>query len=146
MTPLPPPSIRAADLRSFAYVVNCPTGDGVGLSPATGAVGGADAIVDLFEIVAYGDVTGDGAEEAVAFLSCALASGGNVTVPNVVVVEATADGPRQLGAAIDGSAPRLDGALLVVDRYEYLPDDPRCCPSVRFEVRLRWDGSAWAAA
>jgi hypothetical protein len=118
----------------------------VELSPATGAVGGTDAAVDLFEIAEYGDVTGDGTEEAVAFLSCALASGGNVTVPNVVVVEATSDGPRQLGPALEGSSPRLDGATVVVQRYEYLPDDPRCCPSINFEARFRWDGSAWVAA
>lgn len=146
LPPPPPPSIRTADLNGFTYIVNCPGGEDVGVSPATGAVGGADAIVDIFEIAGYGDVTGDGTEDAVAFLSCAAASGGNLAISNVLVVEATGDGPRQVGSAIDGSSPRLEESAVVVQRYEYLPDDPRCCPSINSEVRLRWDGATWVEA
>lgn len=145
--PRPPaPSIRATDLSSLTYVVDCPAGEGVALSPTTGAVGGVDATVDIFEIVAYGDVNGEGTEDAAVWLTCVPASGGLTAVSNVVVVEATSDGPRQLGPALEGSSPRLEGATVVVQRYEYLPDDPRCCPSINFEARFRWDGSAWVAA
>ena len=94
------------------------------VSPTTGAADRADAAIDTFQTGGYADVNGDGTDDAVVAMDYAFASGGNAATPNVAVGEIGPNGPRQLGPAIDGFGPRLEGSTIVVKRAQYLRADP----------------------
>ncbi|MCZ7631434.1 MAG: hypothetical protein M5U19_21330 [Microthrixaceae bacterium] len=93
--------------------------------------------------VQYGDLTGDGGEEAVVSFEC-YAVGGNA-YPIVVSLVFTSEGdePVLLGAAITGASPTIDGDSLRTSDPVWTPDDPRCCPSGTDEKSWRYHDGTW---
>ena len=92
-----PTPIEAVDLQEATFRVLCLDGER-DLTPGTEA--GGNELESGPTGVVYADVTGDGAKDAVASLSCAVA-GGNGYASSVVVMSSEADGLRQVGAPID---------------------------------------------
>ena len=142
-TILPLPPIRDIDLTSVTYRIDCPNGDGIEITPADGPTstpdGGAQLESDLSAV--YGDLTGDGTDDALVHLVCTFSDGGNAFVSSVALVVSEVGGPRQLGDAIDGYEPTTVGDLASIARAEFSPDDARCCPSTTRYVPVRFDGT-----
>lgn len=100
--------------------------------------------------VAYGDLTGDGVDEAAIILDC---STGNRPIPVGRVMTVGLDAPVALAAVptppLPGDASRIELASMAIADGELLTtwivldaDDPPCCPSHREHVTYRWDGSS----
>lgn len=130
-TTAPPPDIRSIDLRNGTYRALCPVGVGeVELRPSQGPTQTPDGAVQVEDFDPFfGDMTGDGREDAVVSIGCVFADGGNAYVSSVVLVTAERDGPRQVGPPVDGFEPVLTGSSVVVSRAVFADADPRCCPS-----------------
>lgn len=64
---------------------------------------------DPFEPI-FGDLTGDGREDALISVGCVFAQGGNAFVGSVVLVTSDRDGPRQIGPPVEGYDPLLVGS------------------------------------
>lgn len=141
--PPPPPPIAEVDLRAATYRLLCPGGETeVNLRAPSSPSPGGPVMVDLFE-PAFGEVTGDGREDAVIHVSCVFADGANIAGSAVVVVSSEAAGPTQIGGPIEGYSPAVIDGRLVVSRAVFGPDDARCCPSATVHVPVRFDGSSW---
>lgn len=125
-TPTTPPSadIRDVDFSGVADV-----------RQAVEAVGGD---LSLLEVV-YGDLTGDGADEAVVLIP----SGG--TMGNIGFLVYTMEGSDlrllldRLGIWV---AVEIEGKQLIQVQPLYSADDPECCPSQLKRTYYEWDGSA----
>ena len=97
--------------------------------------------------VLYGDLTGDGIEEAVVPVS----SGGTMGDIAYVVLTPSDGGvavlPMEQGDSATGSVTVdiVDGKL-VDTRPEYGPTDPECCPSMLRKTAYAWNGSKFAIA
>lgn len=138
-TVAPPPDIRSLDLRSGTYRVPCPLGGPeteIHPAQATSPTPEGNVVIESFDPV-FGDVTGDGIDDAVIAVNCA-AQGGNAVVSSVILVISETGGLRQVGPPIDGYAPKLVGSTLGVARAVYAADDPMCCPSSVRYVPLRF--------
>ena len=90
-------------------------------------------------LIALGDVTGDGSDEAVAVL--AHNSGGSGVFPFLAVVEDADGHPGHiatiaLGDRVKVTGLRIDDGIVFADLVEHGPDDPMCCPSQK--VRREW--------
>lgn len=134
----PPPDIARADLRAETYRVLCPAGSGPVEVNANGTptpTPDGAVTVDIFEPT-FADVTGDGRDDAVIWITCVFANGGNAFGASVVLVTNERDGLRQLGPPVDGYAPTVVGSTVAVARSVYSPEDPRCCPSTTRYVPL----------
>jgi len=88
----------------------------------------------LGEHVAFGDLNGDGAEDAAVEL---VSSGGgsNADVELVAVINHNGT-PRQadvhwLGGNTEVKRLSIRSGRIVVDRMKHGPNDPHCCPSLR---------------
>lgn len=96
----------------------------------------------LLENVLYGDLRGDGNEEAVITLE----SGGTAGTIGFLVYEPTASGPR-IAAAKTGQ--KLDAQIqegqLVVQESIYAGWEPNCCPSSFQITRYRLQGETLAS-
>jgi hypothetical protein len=124
------PAIRSLDLRKGTYRVPCPLGGGpmeVHPSQPTSPTPAGSVVIDGFRPV-FGDVTGNGHDDAVIAVNCA-AQGGNTVTSSIVLVVSEPGGLRQMGPAIDGYEPVIAGSRVGVARAVYAPADPRCCPS-----------------
>jgi hypothetical protein len=160
----PPPSkadVHGIDWRSASYSVACrglggPSDQQVSVTLADGT--GASAPVDWFgpptridvtlRNVSYGDVTGDGQDDAVVQLSCTpVESNGQVdeiqvfgpgaellatpTVPNVNGSDFT---PAVKTLAVENG--RITGTA-----FQWKADDPHCCPSQTLPFTFTWNAS-----
>lgn len=126
----PGPAIRSVDLRSGAYRVPCtPGGDAVEARPSQPPdPTAADRVtVSGFEVT-YGDVTGDGHDDAIIAINCALGETSAV-VSSIVLVVSGPDGIHQIGSAVEGYHPVAMGSTVSVARAVYAEGDPQCCPS-----------------
>ena len=96
--------------------------------------------------VIYGDLTGDGVEEAVV----PIASGGTLGNIAYVVLTQTDGGVMQLFASTPdpesagGVDVSVENGQLVETRPIYGPTDPNCCPSQLRTTIYAWDGSKFA--
>ena len=86
----------------------------------------------LSEHVAFGDLNGDGAGDAVAVLIAD--SGGNGTFQHLAAVVNEGDQPRHAASALLGDRVRIESLAIqygqiVVQMMAHGPDDPLCCPS-----------------
>lgn len=120
-----------------------------GALPAThpGAVS-----VTLRPDIAYGDLTGDGVDEAALILDC---TPGNRPVPVGRVMAAGVDAVRPLAPvpAPDVGARRVElehleivEGVLVTQWIVLRDDDPWCCPTGRTTVHLRWEEDRFVVA
>lgn len=97
--------------------------------------------------VLYGDLTGDGVEEAVVPIS----SGGTMGDIAYVVLTPSGDGvavlPLEKGDTVAGgvAVDIVDGKL-VDTRPEYGPTDPECCPSMLHKTTYSWNGTKFVIA
>jgi hypothetical protein len=87
----------------------------------------------LPELVAYGDLNGDGRNEAVVLL--ASDSGGSGTFLYLAAVEARDGAPSNLATTLLGDrvqvkAITIDGGRILVDSLSHAADDPACCPTL----------------
>ena len=126
--------IRAVDFENFTYNPSCAL-------TVVKAVGGESIPKDgssrlTFRVVAvaYGDLTGDGREEAAVTTSCNLGGSGAFTEAEVytlggggVELLARVPGGDRAFGGIEGI--RIEGGLLVVSRFApETPTGPACCP------------------
>lgn len=89
--------------------------------------------------ILFGDLDGDGGEEAVIPLN----SGGTAGTVGVLVYRAGEGGPRLTAARPSYKlAARLDGDELVLLEAAYAGWEPNCCPSAWVETRYRLAGDA----
>ena len=142
----PPPDIRSVDLNAGTWQVLCPSAAGpVEVRHDGGSFRSVDGagLVESFEPT-YGDITGDGREDAVVATVCVFPDSANVSAASIFVVTSERDGPRQAGPPVEGSHPEVRGPGVVVTRYEHLDGDPSCCPSNTRHVPLTFQGDGLA--
>lgn len=91
--------------------------------------------------IAFTDMTGDGAEEAVIFVE----SGGTLGDLGACVMTLDGSTPAVLGFVDAGGRvelrfPEAGGGVIVAQEGVYDSGDPECCPSQLRERTYRWDG------
>jgi hypothetical protein len=103
---------------------------------------------------AYGDLTGEGKEEAVVVLANNVAGGANAvlqygliyTIKNGQVIKLAdfkgGDGPCSMeGEECSLMSVKVEGGLLIVDRAVPTANDANCCPTMYRSTKYRWNGS-----
>ena len=89
----------------------------------------------------YGDVTGDGIDEALISINCAYSA--SYETPNLLTYGVAGSSVVQLGQVLTSFEPKIiDGVLVTVDP-EFGPDDPHCCPSNESVTSWQLKGGAW---
>ena len=89
----------------------------------------------------YGDVTGDGIDEALISINCAYSA--SYETPNLLTYGVAGSSVVQLGQVLTSFEPKIiDGVLVTVDP-EFGPDDPHCCPSNESVTSCQLKGGAW---
>lgn len=98
----------------------------------------------------YGDVDGDGVEEAVVVTSFNGGGTGQFTEAEVYALRAGAKEPVRIGVIGGGDRGdgglddvRIEGDVIRVDRNLATEDDGTCCPSKLVQETWRWDGKAF---
>lgn len=148
--------IRKVDFKNFTYNVNC-----IGENPSKvtvkdgkfekkGKPATQDEIPDYFyfgiyEDIAYGDLNGDGAEEAVILGSCNTGGSGNFSEGFVyslaknkpVLLANIAGGDRADGGL---RAAKIEKGLLVLDINDTGELGGACCPEVVITTKLKLTG------
>lgn len=137
--------------------------DGLRISPPRriSVDGGESGLLDLGrqtrlevdDVVAFGDLDDDGADEAVVHATCTY--GANGAQDTVQVWTLDGDGDPVVVATIDEPSTRLTGPLppavksvavrdgeVAVTWTSYDDDDPNCCPSKQTVLRYALDGDA----
>jgi hypothetical protein len=98
------------------------------------ADGGPPAALVLGKTVAYGDLDGDGAEEAAVTLAAEPGAGEPVRYLAVVAVRAGAPeniATTQLGERVQVETVQIMGEQIEVIVWAFAPSDGPCCPSLR---------------
>lgn len=96
--------------------------------------------------VQYGDLTGDGVEEALVTLEC-FAVGGNAYPAVISLAFASGpDGPTRLGDEIVGVSPAMVSGTVRTSDPVWAPNDPRCCPSSTNDQTWRFVDGNWVAS
>jgi hypothetical protein len=106
------------------------------------------------DYIAYGDLTGDGNEEAALVLATQITGaagtvaqyGDIYTIKNGQVIKLVDFTGTDLGCSVDGwdchlINVKIERGNLIVDRAEPTSDDSRCCPSMYRSTSYRWDGT-----
>jgi heat shock protein HslJ len=103
----------------------------------------AGAALILSNYAAFGDITGDGQEDAVVVLIAT--GGGSGTFYYLTVVQhqgdALVDARTLIGDRVRLNALQIAGDQIALDMLKAGPDDPQCCPSVQTVQRFRWAGT-----
>jgi hypothetical protein len=149
-TPTTPAPVAAADLRGVDWrnrtyaLGNCP-GTEVTLRDGRWEDPAAGYGVQLVGVL-YGDLNGDGTDDALVKLEC-QPLGGNAypATPNVAF---TSDGrgPVQLGAPFNGADATIVGDAVQTTEMVWGPNDPRCCPSTTRTDTWRYRNGAWGSS
>lgn len=98
----------------------------------------------------YGDVDGDGAEDAIVITSFNGGGTGTFTSGEVYVLRAGANQPVMLGSIPGGdrgdgglSDIKIEGGKVLVERYLSTEDDGACCPSKLTREVWSWNGTTF---
>lgn len=145
--PVPDPGIRGIDWMNRTYVQGDARYTVVGGQIETEL---PDDLHGFFSVTppVFGDLTGDGADEAVIITLEHLGGTGMFTSVDVyglvggteVVIGTIPGGDRGDGGIADV---QIDGAAVTVDRYLSVEGDGTCCPSQLQHERWTWDGTAF---
>ncbi len=150
-TPAASGDIHAVDFRNFTYPAQCAQGTelAAGVPVRDGeyarAQGEEPFYFSVFA-VSFGDLTGDGRDEAAVAASCNTGGTGQFSEGMVFTLR---DGHAELIARVEGGDRAYGGIAglsierdrLVVERYATDDDGPACCPRYVDTTRLRWDGA-----
>lgn len=121
--------IRALDLKAVPDVQKALTESGGQLVQST---------------VIYGDVTGDGTDEAIVPIN----SGGTLGDLGFFVLTPSGDATKTLLKEFPLDSPGLSVSVsvgkIVMTQPVPAPDDPNCCPSFLRHTTFAWNGSALA--
>jgi hypothetical protein len=140
-------SIQNVDFANRSYAVGCGDGpspitlaDGTWTSPQ----GPAQGVVGQLQ-VSYGAFTGTGDTEALVSLLCT--AGSAPATAYVLVYQAGAGGPEQVGQVVTGSAPiPLAGGGFTTTDPVFLAGDAKCCPSYQATTTWRYGNGSWQNA
>ena len=148
---LPNQPIRSVDFANFTFPWLRELGDSEKtftlrsgeLKPTHDKNGMVEEMGVTLQSIAYGDVTGDGREEAIVVLS--MITGGSAT-PHASYIYASEGGkPKLLWAFSTGD--RAEGGLrrvyaekgeLVIERYSPVNSKGDCCPTLFTRARYKW--------
>jgi hypothetical protein len=143
--------IHAVDFRNFTYPALCAQGTGLadGVPVRDGEYArtqGEEPFDFRVFAVSFGDLTGDGRDEAAVAASCNTGGTGQFSEGMVFAMR---DGRPELIARVEGGDRAYGGIAglaiergqLVVERYATDDDGPACCPRYIDTTRLRWDGA-----
>ncbi len=133
-------NIRQVDFKNFIYQLR-----GERVRFRNGKQVGGDGIYSLAE-VHYGDLTGDGKDEAILILN--TYTGGN-SVGQEGYIYTMNDGRAVMLAEFEGGGNgwqpiygvRVENGLLRVDHGEMIEGDTPCCPEHYRSWKYRWDGN-----
>lgn len=145
-------NIRQADFQNFRYAPEClrnEDGSRGNLTTRNGKFERQeefDKLLFTVNEVAYGDLTGDGAPEAVVLTACNTGGSGTLTEGfvftaasgRVVEIARVESGSKAFGGIV---SLEIEQRTLVVERYATDEDGPHCCPKFIDTERLRWNGS-----
>lgn len=154
-----PQAIRSVDFGSVAQPGST-CRDGLRFTPPVQipVQQGQSQLLDLAELtqlfvdpaVAYGDVDGDGSEDAIVHVTCTYGANGAEDTVSVwsldgddVVQRASIDGPpSDLGSDLPPAVQAVEasGSDVVVTWSRYAEGDPRVAPSGQAEVTYELDG------
>lgn len=164
-------NVRQINFKNFTYKVS---GKSVvlkaGLQPNACGKKNADGIPegDIWSLVSnkpsFGDLDGDGADEAIVTLVANVCGGTMITDEAIVVLSAKNGRAKQLPnfdyfdegceagtpgcnyARQPGAGARFDAATktIVVETFFSTDDDAVCCPSLYRETWYKWNGTAFA--
>ena len=141
-------SVRDVDFLNRAYAETMCTEEGKTITVKAGVYERTEeddrAYFRVLEVI-YGDLTGDGAEEAVVVTICNTGGTGQFSDGFVYTVRSGAlvllatlgVGDRADGGIHDVA---IDGGTLTVHRYGTGPEGGACCPQVVESSRFRWNG------
>jgi heat shock protein HslJ len=105
--------------------------------------GATRLIVTLIEPVAFGDLDGDGVDEAVVIL--ATNPGGSGTFISLEAMGNDDGTPvhlasYQLGDRVRAESLAIQDGQIVLEMVTHGPDDPMCCPTQKVTLTYRFDG------
>jgi hypothetical protein len=140
--------IRQVDFRNFTYAAQCAEetdlDDGIPVRDGKYVRESADGNFSfgIFSI-SYGDLTGDGRDEAAIAASCNTGGTGQFSEGMVFAMH---EGKPVIIGRVDGGDRAFGGLAslgieegqLVVERYATDDDGPACCPKYIDTVHLRW--------
>lgn len=114
---LPPTPFQDLELLSGTYLLSCP--DWAGSKPVRLD---RDPLTDdglgsaIVGVITYGDLTGNGEDDAAMEVTCSSSIPGGADTQSVVVVGVDDDGPTQIGEPVLGYGPVIIDDRLVVRR------------------------------
>jgi hypothetical protein len=148
--------IRRVDFRNFTYPAACAAENGQagGIRVRNGEYTRAQSDDPLYFSVAsvsFGDLTGDGRDEAAVATDCNTGGTGQFSEGLVfsmrdgrpALIERLEVGDRAYGGI---AGLKIEGGQLVVERYGTDEGGPYCCPRYIDTMRLRWDGGRFTQA
>jgi hypothetical protein len=141
--------IHGVDFKNFTYHPHCVSEDALTIRVKDGEFSKEtqmDGYVDHFYFnvfgISYGDLNGDGKDEAVVLSSCNTGGTGNFTEGFVFTLKA--GNPTQIanipgGDRADGGLRRawVENGLLFVDANEATEDSGACCPQAAVITKYR---------
>lgn len=143
-------AIRRVDFQNFAYRPACTDSEIRARAGTYSRDEGDDKVsFEVWKRVAYGDLTGDGNEEAVVVSNCNTGGTGNFTEGYVFTMRggsAVSVGELAMGDRADGGIHTVDvrDGLLVVNRYGVGPSGGACCPEFVESTTYRLSGAKLA--
>jgi len=141
------PNIRSVDFQNFDYSSKCFGENAETVHISNGQLDNEDEQFFANKPV-YGDLKGDGQEEAVVVMNCHPAQmSPNEVFSEVFIFEMSESGPKVLAhlppsywgnQRVGGS--RVIGGQLAVDWFD-MGEGAKCCPEWIVTSKFRWDGN-----
>lgn len=147
----PPPPLTVDALRNAEYRSEWPA-DGVaklkdGQYEEEIVPGSASKLIIVVypDMHAFGDLNGDGADDAAVVL--ATSGGGSGTFISLEAMVNDKGAPKHvastpLGDRAQIKSVRIEGGEIAVDMVTHGPDDPMCCPTLESTKKFKLEGDA----
>jgi hypothetical protein len=158
-SPSPNSPIRSIDFANFTYPANPGSSDGTNnFTLQHGRYNGNDGQANVnLAYLAYGDVTGDGVEEAIVVLGISVRGTATPHIAYIYVLQNNgtkllwsfqtgdrgAGGLRQVYAENGALVIELYGESKVIGRNLYGQEVGVCCPRVFTRARYQWQGNSF---